>query len=400
MATLRKGRELIEVKASTRVRDYHLSDCAIQTWVMAGAAAPPERVILAHVDSGFVYPGGGDYRGLLHLEDVTERVQALLPQVPAWVARCREALAGSCPNAEVGPQCHAPFSCPFLAHCSPPAPDYPVTLFPRGAALAEALMAEGIFDVREIPDGRLSNGTYERIRRLTQEGRSEVTPELVARLQALPFPRRYLDFETIQFAVPIWAGTRPYEQLPFQWSCHIEQEDGRVDHLGFLDTEGESPLRGFIDTLLEALAGPGPILVYTSFEKTILRGLQGRFPDLSPQIEAVIERLVDLHPLLRDGYYHPAQQGSWGLKVVAPLIAPDIRYEELEGVQDGGAAQEAYRELIDPATTKERRRALAHALLAYCNLDTLALLRMVAVLTGRTLDYPDPEFSNVGPMVH
>jgi hypothetical protein len=394
-----KGPELIEVKASTSVREYHLTDCAIQAWVVAGAgaAAPPERVHLAHIDNSFVYPGGGDYAGLFAVEGITERVQTFLPEVPEWVARCREALDGPCPEREVGPHCHAPFACPFLAHCSPPAPEYPVRLFPRGAVLAEALMAEGIFDVRDIPDDRLINGIHERVRRVTASGEAEIAPALVEFLKALPYPRFYRDFETVQFAVPIWAGTRPYEQLPFQWSCHIEPE-GLVDHLGFLDTEGENPLADFIETLLEALAGKGPILVYSPFEKTLLRGLQGRFPDLSPPIEAVIERLVDLHPLLRAGYYHPAQQGSWGLKVVAPLIAPDIRYENLEGVQDGGAAQEAYRALIDPATPRERRRALGQALCAYCNLDTLALLRMVQALTGRTQSSPpgDPSSTEEG----
>ena len=394
------GPDLIEVKASTKVHEYHLTDCAIQTWVLDGAWRRPERVQLAHIDNRFVYPGGGDYAGLFAREDITELVRELVPQVPEWIALCRDALAGPCPEREVGPHCSKPFDCPFLGHCAPPQPEYPVTLFPRGRAVADALIEEGFLDVRDVPEGRLTKADHERIRRVTAKGEPEVSLDLVEYLKALPYPRQYIDFETVQFAVPIWAGTRPYEQLPFQWSCHTESEEGLVDHLEYLDTEGENPLRDFAESLLDILAGEGPVLIYTAFETGILRALQARFPDLAEPIQKVIDRLVDLHPPLRDGYYHPDQQGSWSIKVVAPLIAPDVRYEDLDEVRDGGAAQEAYRELIDPGTAKERQRDLGRELLEYCGLDTLAMVRVVEVLTGRSLSYPDPELTTWGPIVY
>jgi hypothetical protein len=189
----------------------------------------------------------------------------------------------------------------------------------------------------------------------------------------------------VQFAVPIWAGTRPYEQLPFQWSCHIERADGVVDHREFLGTSGGDPMRAFAESLLHALRDQGPVLIYSAFEKTILGGLQRRFPDLADALGAIIDRLVDLLRPMRWGYYHPDQYGSWSIKAVAPLIAPDVRYEDLDEVQDGGAAQTAYLELIDPGTSQERKDDLRRQLLDYCGLDTLALLRVVAELTGRSL---------------
>jgi len=393
------GPELIEVKASTKVKDHHLTDCAIQSWVLTGAWRPPERVCLAHIDNTFVYPGGADYAGLFAIEDITGRVQELRTQVPDWVALCREALDGPCPEREVGAHCSQPFDCPFIHHCTPPQPDYPVSLFPRGSRVAAELVAEGVLDVRDVPEGRLTKADHERIRRVTAKGEPEISPELVEFLRALPYPRQYIDFETVQFAVPIWAGTRPYEQLPFQWSCHTEYEDGLVDHLEYLDTEGENPLRDFTESLLDMLEGEGPVLIYTAYETGVLRAMQARFPDLAEPLQGVIDRLVDLHPPLRDGYYHPDQHGSWSIKVVAPLIAPDVRYEDLDEVRDGGAAQEAYRELIHPATTKGRKREVGRQLLEYCGLDTLAMVRVVEVLTGRELTYPDPELSTWGPIV-
>ena len=235
------GSELIEVKASTGVKEHHVQDCAIQTWVVGGAWRTPREVRLAHVDRDFVYPGGGDYLGLFKLADITAQVEDLLPSVPDWIARCRDALDGPCPEREIGEHCHSPFDCPFIAHCAPPQPEYPVSILPRGGAVAAELLAEGIADVRGIPPGRLSKPDHERVRTVTVAGVPELRPDLPAFLAALPYPRFYLDFETVQFAVPIWAGTRPYQQLPFQWSCHIEHSEDLLDHLQFLDTTGRDP---------------------------------------------------------------------------------------------------------------------------------------------------------------
>ena len=312
---------------------------------------------LAHIDNGFVYPGGGDYQGLFAIEDISDQVRARLPEVPDWVAQCRAALAGACPSREVGPHCHDPFGCPFLDYCTPPQPDYPVTLLPYGGGVAAELIAEGILDVRDIPEGRLSNSRHERIRAITVRGEAEVHPELVALLNSQPFPRAYLDFETVQFAVPIWAGTRPYEQLPFQWSCHIERADGQVDHREFSARAATTPCAPSPSPCCAPSATEGPVLIYSAFERTILRGLQRRFPDLADALGAIIDRLVDLLPPMRRGYYHPDQHGSWSIKAVAPLIAPDVRYEDLDEVQEGGAAQTAYLELIDPSTSQERKDA-------------------------------------------
>ena len=331
----------------------------------------------------FVYPGGGDYLGLFKLADITAQVEDLQPSVPDWIARCRDALAGPCPEREVGEHCHTPFDCPFIAHCAPPQPEYPVSILPRGGAVAAELLAEGIADLRGIPPGRLSKPDHERVRAVTLAGVPELRPDLPAFLAALPYPRFYLDFETVQFAVPIWAGTRPYQQLPFQWSCHIEHSADLLDHLQFLDTTGENPLRPFAESLLELLEGGGPILVYSPFEKTILTGLKTFLPDLADALQAVIERLVDLLPPVRAGFYHPAQKGSWSIKAVLPAIAPELSYAELGEVQDGIGAQSAYLEMIDPATPIPRKQALERQLLEYCGRDTFALVRLVDHFLGR-----------------
>ena len=201
-------------------------------------------------------------------------------------------------------------------------------------------------------------------------------------VRSLPFPRFYFDFETIQFAVPIWPGTRPYEQLPFQWSCHIEDESGKLRHEELLDTSGKAPMRAVAERLIATLGKKGPIIVYDHFESTILKALSVRFPDLRESLTRIVGRIKNFHPITKDHYYHPAMQGSWSLKDVAPTVSSELNYDDVGEVQHGGAAQDAYLAIINPSTAKARRAGLARALSDYCAMDTLALVKLVRFLAG------------------
>lgn len=378
------GLRLIEVKSSSSVKDYHLLDCAIQLWVIEAAGHRAARVEVGHVDSSFVYPGRGDYRGLFRFQDVTEQVRYFQDQVPGWVADLRAALAGPMPKVEPGNQCHDPFDCPFLGHCAVPGPEYPVHRLPRGRTVADALLAEGIEDIRDIPAGRLTSPLHVRVREATVSGQAHVDPELGGILAALPYPRYYFDFETIAFAVPIWAGTRPYQQIPFQWSCHIEDALGQLRHEEFLGLSGDNPSRPLLEALLAVLGDAGPVLHYSAYEKTMLNTLRAMHPDLAPAIDRVLARLSDLLPLVREHYYHPAMKGSWSIKAVLPTVAPELDYGELDEVQDGTGAQAAYLEAIDPATPGERKNQLRRNMLEYCKMDTLAMVRVLENLSAPT----------------
>ena len=176
--------------------------------------------------------------------------------------------------------------------------------------------------------------------------------------------------------MPIWAGTSPFQQVVFQWSCHEERTPGELSHREFLDTSGEAPMRRAAEALLEALGDRGPIFVYHDFEKWRIMEMAAMLPDLKPALDAVAGRLVDLLRLTRDHYQHPALNGSYSLKVVLPTVDAELDHALLEEVQDGLSAQAAYHEAADPATADDRRETLRHSLLEYCSLDTLALVRV------------------------
>lgn len=373
------GYRMVEVKQSASVKDYHLSDAAIQSWVAQQAKLPLTSVEIAHIDNSFVYPGGGDYRGLFHYADISEQIAGMKAEVPGWITAARETLSGEEPCIAPGAQCDAPFECPFFGYCSPAVnaeEGYPPEILPYGGALAATLRADGYTDLRDVPETRLDNWKHQRVWRVAKSGQAELNPEAGKIIASLPYPRYYLDFETINPAVPIWAGTRPYMQVPFQWSCHIETAKEVMAHCAFLADGQSDPRRHFAESLVEAIGTDGPIFVYSApFERSRLQELAEYFPDLAPALEAAIGRIVDLLPIAREHYYHPEMRGSWSIKAVLPTIAPDLDYGNLE-VANGGMAQEAFAEIMQPETSPERREQLHHALLLYCERDTLAMVRI------------------------
>ena len=396
------GYRLVEAKSSTSVKDYHLDDAAIQTWVARAAGISVAATAIAHINRDFVYLGQQHYRGLFTETRIDDEIAERLPLISSWVKDAQAMLAGREPDIAPGEQCDQPFSCPFQAHCQPTiaaSTDYPITILPRSQRLIEELKREGHVDLREVPEGRLENERQRTVWRATQSGEAIVGEEIRHLTRELPYPRYYLDFETIAFAVPRWAGTRPYQQVPFQFSCHTELAPGIVVPAAYLDSDGNDPRRDFAETLiatvdpaklakmgLDAPAGvaaqPGPILVYNAaFERSRISELAAAFPDLAPALHAVNARLLDLLPLTRAHYYHPAMHGSWSLKAVLPTIEPGLAYEGM-AVANGGDAQAAYLELISPETSAERRAVLRQGLLDYCALDTYGLLRLVAFFAG------------------
>lgn len=369
---------LIEVKAATQAKEHHLLDCAIQAWVVEALGQPLSQITLAHIDADFVYEGDDDYTGLFREQDLTASVRARMADIPELVTEVRDTLGKlDEPEVPVGPHCFEPHPCPFFAHCSPTQGRYPVTGLGGSKKRLFELMHRGIEDLRDVPEDELASETQQLIWSQTKAEKPYIGAGMKAFIGNLGYPRYYLDFETVAFAVPVWPATRPYDGLPFQWSCHIDDGQTPLGHRSFLDLTGEPPMRHAAEQLIAALGDRGPIIVYTSFEKRVIHELATLFPDLATSLNAIRDRLVDLHPALREDYYHPDMLGSWSLKAVLPTVAPELDYASLGEVRDGLGAQRAYLEAIAPETRPERRETIRAALLEYCGYDTLALVKLV-----------------------
>jgi len=379
---------VIEVKSGASVKDVNKFDAAIQLWVLRGAGLSIKTISLAYIDNQFEYQGDGDYDALIKKEDVTEAAESLQDEVEALVAKSGETITGDMPDVPVGRHCAAPYECEFHSVCWPTDSKYPIVGIRGAKKDIFAWVNKGLKDIRDIPSNEIKGAKREWIYRVTKAGKPEVLAGAKELLEALPYPRYYLDFETTGPAVPIWKGTRPYKHVPVQWSVHIDDGKGdgslaSVRHEEFLDLSGEPPMRALAESLIECLGDGGPVFEYTNVEERVIRQLADMFPDLQAPLLAIVERIVDLADVTKKYYYHPDMLGSWSLKYIGPAVASSINYKELGEVNEGMAAANFFLEAIHSETTPERKADLEAKLLKYCWVDTAAMVEIVKFLSSQ-----------------
>jgi len=381
--------ELLEVKSGTHVKEDHLPDVGVQLYVLNGCRIPIGRACLIHLNKEYVYQGGDyDLSQLFSAEDITDDVQQVQSDIALALDEMRLPLWSlEAPDIKARKQCSKPYPCPFYGCCHIDWPEHHVTQLPRvREELLQALEAAGIEDIRDIPPGFPGlNQTQQRVRDCVVNNRVHLDPSLARAMGQLEYPIHFLDFETFNPALPLYVGTHPYQVIPFQWSNHIVNRDGELRHEGFLQQEFSDPREPFARSLLKTLGTSGSIITYSSFEAVRIRQLATDLQGLSMDLLALLDgRIVDLLQLLRRHCYHPEFHGSFSLKSVLPALVPDLDYSDLE-ISDGDQASAAYAEMIWPETSPERRNSLREGLLAYCERDTEAMVRLFQVLSSGRL---------------
>ncbi|MEI6174176.1 MAG: DUF2779 domain-containing protein [Bacteroidota bacterium] len=351
-----------EVKASTQVKEYQVKDVAFQYYVITRSGLPLKRISLVHVNNQYVRHGELDLQQLFTVEEMTRRIMPMQKDIPAALLSLQEMLkADLFPDIAMGPQCNKPFSCDFLDFC-------------RKSCVAE----EEEVDVRQA---------------------SRDQDALDEFLDDLAYPLYFLDFETIQIAVPRYDESRPYQQIPFQYSLHVQsggqvarwsggennsrgedEKGGDLQHYEFLGRPPEDPRPEFIESLLARIGESGSIIVWNqAFEKTRLKEIARDFPEYATRIEMLFDRFADLMvPFRRKNLYTPEMNGSYSLKAVLPALIPDLSYANLE-IQEGGTANMTYEGLYwdeDPESLRMKRANL----LEYCKMDTLSMVRILEII--------------------
>lgn len=382
--------DLVEVKSAMNAKDVYVRDLAIQLWVARSAGVRVRRAGLLLLNRDYVYDGSTlDVDELFRFEDLTAEAEAMHGEVEALVGEAQEMfLEGEVPQIDPGEQCREPYECPFLEHCTKGARalEHPVSDLPYlNRRKRESLKRLGVEQIPRIPRTFPLTDMQERVRHCVVRERPFVSTELAERLENVVHPVHHLDFEAFSPAIPRYAGTSPYEAVPFQYSVHTEIENGKLLHREFLHTDGEAPHRTLAANLVADLGAKGSICVYTGYERRILKALAAHAPELSHALHALTERLWDLYPVVRDNYYHPDFRGSFSLKAVTPVLAPQLCYERL-AIGDGTAAATAYEQSLEMPDGPQRESVL-ESLREYCGVDTLALVearRSLAVCAQET----------------
>jgi hypothetical protein len=382
--------DIIEVKSSTSVKDVNLEDVAFQRFCYEAAGLKVRNCFLMTIDNTYVRQGPIDPARLLKTHDITAQVDALVPLVPAKVKAMFAIIGGPKPAMGIGPHCSAPYACVLTERCWAFLPKHNVTELYYAKKLGFELLGRRIHKIADIPaDVKL--GAKQQVQKdAVVSGTAHIEPaQLQAFLKTLSYSRSYLDFETFNDAIPRFDGLRPYQQVPFQYSLHIDdgkKHEGNMSddrtaliHKEFLATDGD-PREEFLNALQRDLPSSGSIIAYNaSFEVARLNELAAAFPAHATWIRGAVARVVDLLTLFRNfSFYHPEQHGSCSIKDVLPALC-GTDYSGLE-IGDGNEASREFARVTYGSVPVEERKRVRAALLTYCKQDTQAMVDVVKVL--------------------
>ena len=358
--------DIIEVKSSTSVKEINLHDVAFQKYVYSLCGLKIRKCFLLHINNQYVKDGSIDPAEFFTKADITEEVGMITDveeRVKVMLYLMKDDI---CPSVKINKDCANPYDCPLEDDCWGFLPPSSVFDLYRGGKKSFTLLDEGIMAIKDIPSDykltdkqgiqhqcELNNSVY-----VNKDGLKQFLSSLVE-------PHYYLDFETINPAVPLYDGVRPYQQITFQWSLHVDSE-----HYEFLAEHSVDPRLEFLKTLKKVLGSSGSIVTYNqSFEIGRLRELALVYPSYKDWVEGVISRVVDLIvPFRNFHYYNPKQKGSCSIKKVLPAVVGKS-YDDLE-IGDGATASLSFLENgSDPVVRKD--------LLKYCCLDTEGMVWII-----------------------
>jgi hypothetical protein len=371
--------DVIEVKSVGEAEEVHRLDVAFQGWLLRRAGIPVARTWLMVLNKNYRLQGGTlDLEHLFRMIETSAHAERNAARIEEDVCRFKALLkAGQPLDVTPSKHCTTPYNCAYLSHCTArwPKPPVPVEWMPRyGIVRGMEAHAQGIHSLFDIPERDLKSDLQRRVRACYETQSTWVGPGLAKALEAFQFPIHFLDFEALSSAIPRLEGSGPYEAIPFQWSCHTLDAEGRMTHHEYLVEDTGYPREKLFTALLEVLGEAGSICVYSHYEKRMFDEAIRVHPQMAPRLQAVINRMVDLLPMVREHVYHPGFQGSFSIKSVLPALVPELSYKQLK-VQDGLAAVRGFLDMLGTADPVERA-SKRQDLLAYCGLDTMAMVKV------------------------
>lgn len=380
------GWAIYEVKSSTHAdKPTYIDDVSYQKYVLEHCGINVTGTYLVCIDNTYVFDGTLDIHKLFKVTDLSEQVAEKLPEVEGDLEIAEGLLSSETePGIPVGMQCEKPGECEYWGYCTRNLPKPNVfDVYNLTMKKKVALYDRGLIDLSSLEkEASIKNDKQKRqIDFAVHDRGAYIDKEKIAEfLTTLSYPLYFLDFESVQPAVPKYAGTKPYTQVPFQYSLHyIESEGGLLKHKEFLAQAGTDPLRPIAEALCRDIPADACVTVYNkSFECTRLKELAGRFPDLSQHLLSIRDNIADLLVPFQSGWYYNREMGgSFSIKSVLPALFPDdpsLDYHNLDGIHNGGEAMNAF-----PAMEKmsgEELEQTRRNLLEYCKLDTFAMVKV------------------------
>ena len=385
--------DIIEVKSGTKVKDINLHDVAFQKHVCEKAGLKIRKCFLMHINNQYIKKGKIKFKDFFAQEDVTDKMDEYSEGIEERIKNMQKIISlKKQPSCSIGIHCSDPYDCSLTGDCWGGVPEGSVFEFYRMLKKkAFALYDSGVKTMDKIPDSVKLNDKQKIQRLLAEKGGKHMDEKQISFfLKNLKYPICYLDFETINPAVPKFEGMKPYQRIPFQFSLHIQEKlNGKLKHISFLAEGTEDPRKDFMQALKDNLGEVGDILVYNQgFEKGVMNEGATAFPEFREWYdENILNRIKDLWDVFRNfWYYCPSQKGSASIKYVLPALS-DLSYSEMD-IANGALASYEYERVTYGEVDEKDRKKVREALEKYCELDTLAEVKIVEAL-GKSLKERD-----------
>ncbi|MBT3877547.1 MAG: DUF2779 domain-containing protein [Candidatus Scalindua sp.] len=380
---------IIEVKSSTKVKNVNIHDVSYQKYCCENYGLKIRNCFLMTVNNEYIKQADIDPAGLLTMTKITAGVDRATDGIRQRVDSMVSTIASEkCPDVTIGKQCSSPHECPLKKECWSFLPENSIFDMYGSKNHAFELFEKGIYSFKDIPDDFPLSGKREIQKSCEISGKPHIKKKRISQfLDNLKYPLYYLDFETFSGAIPLFDGTRPYQQIPFQFSLHVvDKDNATARHYSFLADGTGDPRSEFISSLKRVLGASGSIVVYNQiFEKGVLRSLATMFPEYKDWVEKMNDRIIDLLAPFRSFHYYDARQkGSASIKRVLPVLT-GTSYDHLD-ISDGMNASLAFLDIISNSDSEEGRIKIREDLEKYCALDTEGMIWIVDKLKELTND--------------
>ncbi len=377
--------DIYEVKSSTKVKkDVHIPDLCFQKIAFEKDGFEVGRTFLICVNSNYVREGDIEPKKLLKIQDISEEVENMRSTVEANIPKALKFISQKEePEVRILNQCKSPYNCAFMEHCLKDLK--PNSIYKLKAVTPKklnALIDLGIKYIKNIPEGFDLSAPQHNQLIVNKTGKPLIDKEMIdSTLGELSYPLYFLDYESYSSAIPVFEGTKSYQQVCFQYSLHVlRKKGGELEHYEYLHTDSSNPVEPLLESMKENIGPNGSVIVWhKSFEMGRNVEMGEMYPKYAEFMKSVNERVFDLKEIFSKQMYVDAGfEGSCSIKKVLPVIVPSLSYKELEDVQEGGVASLYWYKYIYSGSGEKDR--IVRSLLKYCELDTLAMVEIWRVL--------------------
>lgn len=381
------GVEIYEVKSSTQIKDIYVDDATYQYFVLSNLGLNVKKVAIVYINNEYIRGKELDINQLFNIEDIIDITKQKQDEIRANIDMINNYMEvhdqDNEPVKDIGTYCFDPYSCPFWEYCTKdlPTPNvFDISGMQKRSKFKKYY--EGKISFEDLEHERINKKYLEQIDFELNNRDPKINKRAIEELlSSLRYPLYFIDYESCQYAIPELEGTKAYQQIPFQYSLHIVKEEGTpIEHKEFLsEVDDENIIRTFAESMIKDMPEDGSVIVYNkTFESTRNKEIGEMYPDLNPEMERFNNNIVDLMiPFRNRDYYTKEMQGSYSIKYVLPALYPDdpeLDYKKLSLIHKGDEASNAFLSLKDKAP--EEQKVIREALLTYCKLDTLAMVKI------------------------